>query len=200
MNHHFNKNRKLVYRMIKKLWKLFYTFAKIGGFTFGGGYAMLPMLKKEVVEANKWATEEEILDYYAIGQCTPGIIAVNTATFIGYNEAGILGGIAATLGVIAPSIVIITLIAAFVSGFSELSVVQNAFAGIRSCVVVLIFATVYDMIKKTLKDKLTWALFLIVVFAALFTPISTYIFILIAIVLGVIFHAVKTMKSRKEDK
>ncbi len=186
--------------MIKKLWKLFYTFAKIGGFTFGGGYAMLPMLKKEVVEANEWATEEEILDYYAIGQCTPGIIAVNTATFIGYNEAGIPGGIFATLGVIAPSIVIISLIAAFVSGFSELSLVQNAFAGIRSCVVVLIFATVIDMAKKSLKDWPTRIIAVIVILAALLTPLSTYVYILAALVIGLIFHSVKVMKERTGTK
>lgn len=185
---------------MKKLWKLFITFAKIGGFTFGGGYAMLPMLRKEVVEANKWATEEEILDYYAIGQCTPGIIAVNTATFIGYNEAGILGGIFATLGVIAPSIVIISLIAAFVSGFADFPIVQNAFAGIRSCVVVLIFSTVFDMAKKTLKDKITWILFIVALAAALFTPVSTYIFILVAFVLGTIFHVIKVMNEKKEVK
>lgn len=184
--------------MLKKLWKLFYTFAKIGGFTFGGGYAMLPMLRKEVVEKNKWATEEEILDYYAIGQCTPGIIAVNTATFVGYNEAGTLGGIAATLGVIAPSIVIITIIAAFVSGFSHFPVVQNAFAGIRACVVVLIFSTVYDMAKKTLKDWLTKIVFLAAVFMALLLPFSTYVYILAALVLGIIFHAIKT--GRKAER
>ena len=185
---------------MKKLLKLFITFAKIGGFTFGGGYAMLPMLRKEVVEANKWATEEEILDYYAIGQCTPGIIAVNTATFIGYNEAGILGGIFATLGVIAPSILIISIIAAFVSGFSDLAIVQNAFAGIRACVVVLIFSTVIDMAKKTLKDKTTWILFLLVLFLALFTSVSTYIFIIAAFVLGTVYFCVKKMNAKKEVK
>ena len=91
---------------LKKLLDLFLTFARIGGLTFGGGYAMLPMLQKEVVENRGWATEEELADYFAIGQCTPGVIAVNTATFVGYREAGILGGVMATLGVIFPSLVI----------------------------------------------------------------------------------------------
>ena len=185
---------------MKKLLKLFITFAKIGGFTFGGGYAMLPMLKKEVVEANKWATEEEILDYYAIGQCTPGIIAVNTATFIGYNEAGVLGSIFATIGVIAPSILIISLITAFVSNFADLAIVQNAFAAIRACVVVLIFSTVVDMAKKTLKDNIVRILFALVLCLALFTSVSTYLFIIAAFVLGSVYHCVKKMNAKKEVK
>ena len=107
---------------------LFLTFARIGGLTFGGGYAMLPMLQREVVEKRGWATEEELMNYYAIGQCTPGIIAVNTATFVGQKTAGILGGIIATLGVAFPSLVIICIITAFIQNFAELAVVQNAFA------------------------------------------------------------------------
>ena len=94
---------------MKELFDLFFTFARIGGLTFGGGYAMLPMLQREVVEKRNWATEEEIMDYYAIGQCTPGIIAVNTATFVGYKTKGLLGGILATLGVVFPSLVIISI-------------------------------------------------------------------------------------------
>ena len=105
---------------MKELLDMFLTFARIGGFTFGGGYAMLPMLQKEVVNGRHWATDEELMDYYAIGQCTPGIIAVNTATFVGYKNRGIPGAIAATLGVIAPSLVIIMIIAAFISNFIEL--------------------------------------------------------------------------------
>ena len=121
---------------MKELLDMFLTFARIGGFTFGGGYAMLPMLQKEVVNGRHWATDEELMDYYAIGQCTPGIIAVNTATFVGYKNRGIPGAIAATLGVIAPSLVIIMIIAAFISNFIELSFVSSAFAGIRACVCV----------------------------------------------------------------
>ena len=91
---------------MKELWELFIVFAKIGGFTFGGGYAMLPILQREVVENRNWATSEELMDYYAIGQCTPGVIAVNTSTFIGYKTHGILGGIAATAGMITPSLIL----------------------------------------------------------------------------------------------
>ena len=106
---------------MKILWDMFFAFARIGGLTFGGGYAMLPMLQREVVERRGWATEEELADYYAIGQCTPGVIAVNTATFIGYRQAGVIGGIFATLGVVFPSLVIITVIAAFLTNFAPLS-------------------------------------------------------------------------------
>ena len=125
--------------MGKVLWELLITFAKIGVMTFGGGMAMLPMLQREIVERKGWATEEEMADYYAIGQCTPGIIAVNTATFIGNKQKGTLGGIVATLGVVLPSLVIITLLAGVIEYYSALTWVKNAFAGIRVCVCVLIF-------------------------------------------------------------
>ena len=127
---------------MKELWKLFYTFATVGVTTFGGGYAMLPALQREVVEKRGWATEEEVMDWYAIGQCTPGVIAINTATFVGGKQHGVIGGIAATLGMVFPSLVIITLIAKLISNFADLAVVQNAFAGIRACVCVLIFNAV----------------------------------------------------------
>ena len=116
---------------MKELMNLFWSFCRIGGLTFGGGYAMLPMLQKEVVETHKWATEQELLDYYAVGQATPGVIAVNTATFIGYKEKGILGAIFATSGVVFPSLAIIMSIAGFIDSFSDLNIVQHAFSGIR---------------------------------------------------------------------
>ena len=137
---------------MSKTKELFWTFFKIGAFTFGGGYAMLPMLQKEVVEKRGWASEEELMDYYAIGQCTPGIIAVNTATFVGQKTAGIAGGIIATLGVVFPSLIIITIIAAFIQNFSDLAIVQNAFAGIRVCVCVLILNAVVKLWKKSVVD------------------------------------------------
>ena len=123
---------------MRELWELFWTFAKIGVVTFGGGLSMLPVLQREIVEKRAWASEDELLDYYAIGQCTPGVIAVNTATFVGNKRKGISGGIVATLGLVFPSLIIITLIAAFLRNISELEAVQNAFAGIRACVCVLV--------------------------------------------------------------
>ncbi len=139
---------------------LFLTFAKMGVMTFGGGYAMLPILQREVVEKKKWATEEELSDYFAVGQCTPGIIAVNTATFIGYKEAGILGGVLATFGVVFPSIVIIALIAAFLSNFADIPVVRHALGGVNAAVVALIAASVIKLGKSTLKNTPSMLIYL----------------------------------------
>lgn len=132
---------------------LFWTFCRIGGLTFGGGYAMLPMLQKEVVETKKWATEEEVMDYYAVGQCTPGVIAVNTATFIGYKHHGVLGAIVATAGVVFPSLVIIMILAAFLQSFAEFEIVQHAFNGIRVTVCVLVLNAVIKLWKGSVIDK-----------------------------------------------
>ena len=136
---------------MKELWTMFLTFCRIGGLTFGGGYAMLPMLQREVVEKYQWATEEELMDYYAIGQCTPGIIAVNTATFVGYKKRGVLGAIFCTLGVVFPSLCIITVIAAFLKNFQDIIYVQQAFAGIRVAVCALIASSVLKLAKGNLK-------------------------------------------------
>lgn len=184
---------------MKELWDMFLTFARIGGLTFGGGYAMLPMLQREVVEKHGWATEEELADYYAIGQCTPGIIAVNTATFIGYRQAGIIGGIFATLGVVFPSIVIITVIAAFLTNFADLKVIQYAFEGIRVCVCVLIFNAVQKLWKKSVIDQPTMAIFLLVFLTSAglavgqsFYPdlfsMSPIVYVIVAGVAGVVLH------------
>ena len=146
---------------------LFLTFAKVGVCTFGGGYAMLPILQREVVENKGWATEEELTDYFAIGQCTPGIIAVNTATFIGYKYKGILGGILTTLGVVFPSLIIITLIAAFLSNFAHIPAVQHALAGVNACVVALIASSVIKLGKSTVKDGPTVFIYLLVLALAI---------------------------------
>lgn len=134
------------------LWTLYRAFFMIGALTFGGGYAMLPMLEREIVTKHKWATQEELLDYFAIGQCTPGIIAVNTATFIGYKQRGIVGGIVATLGVVSPSIVIIMAIAAVLTSFMDVTWVQHAFAGIRVAVCALIVASVIKLAKSNVRS------------------------------------------------
>ena len=171
---------------MKELLTLFFTFARIGGLTFGGGYAMLPILQKEVVEGHKWVTEEELMDYYAIGQCTPGIIAINTATFIGYKRKGIIGGICATLGVAAPSIIIISIIAAFISNFAELEIVKNAFSGIRICVCVLILNAVIKLFKSSVIDKKTLGIFILILIISLTTNISPMISVIVAGILGFI--------------
>jgi len=165
---------------------LFWTFAKVGVMTFGGGMAMLPILQREVVENKGWATEEELMDYYAIGQCTPGIIAVNTATFIGKKLAGIPGGILASLGVVFPCVVIISLLASVISNFAELAVVQHAFAGIRVCVCVLIFNSVLKLSKSSVKDKPTLVIALSVMALAFLTDLSPVVFVVLAAIAGLL--------------
>ena len=136
---------------MKILWDLYRAFFTIGALTFGGGYAMLPMLEREIVNKHKWCVQEDLLNYFAIGQCTPGVIAVNTATFIGYKQKGVVGGVVATLGVISPSIVIITLIAMLLENFMDVMWVQHAFAGIRVAVCALIVSSVIKLAKSNLK-------------------------------------------------
>ena len=171
---------------MKELWNMFWAFARIGGLTFGGGYAMLPMLQKEVVEKYHWATEEELMDYYAIGQCTPGVIAVNTATFVGQKHRGLAGAIFATLGVVFPSMVIITILAAFLRNFAHLAVVQNAFAGVRVCVCVLIFNAVVKLWKKSVVDKATLVIFAVVFAGSVLLDLSPIFFVVMAGVAGLL--------------
>ena len=175
---------------MKKLIDLFLTFAKIGAVTFGGGYAMLPILQREIVENKKWGTEEELADYYAIGQCTPGVIAVNVGTFIGRKKAGIPGGIAATIGVVFPSIVIITLLAGVIEYYSSLQWVTHAFAGIRVCVCVLIFNAVLKLLKKAVIDFKTLAIYLIIVFCSINFDISPVVFVVASGLAGIILKVI----------
>lgn len=144
---------------MNELAQLFLVFAQVGACTFGGGYAMLPVLQREVVDKRGWCTAQELVDYFAIGQCTPGVIAVNTATFVGSKRKGIPGGIIATLGLVFPSVVIITLIAAFLQNFAHIPAVGHAFAGVRAAVVALIASVTLKLGKTTLKSWWAWALF-----------------------------------------
>lgn len=183
-----------------KLLDLFLTFAKVGVMTFGGGYAMLPILQREVVENKGWATEEELADYFAIGQCTPGIIAVNTATFIGQKRRGTAGGILATLGVVFPSVVIISVLAGLITNFASLSIVQNAFAGIRVCVCVLILNAVCKLWKSSVKGRLTLSIFIIVTIASYFIDISPAVFVLAASGIGIAIELMKKLPGKKGDR
>lgn len=180
---------------MKELVELFLTFAKIGVTTFGGGYAMLPILQREVVEDKHWATDADLVDYYAIGQCTPGIIAVNTATFVGKKQKGVVGGIAATLGMVFPSLVIITLIAALISNFMEIAWVQNAFAGIRVCVCVFILNAVLKLQKSALIDIATVCIFAVVLLGSIFLNISPVWYVLGAGVAGIILTTLGVRKK-----
>ena len=167
---------------------LFLTFAKVGVMTFGGGYAMLPILQREVVDNKGWATEEELMDYFAIGQCTPGVIAVNTATFIGQKNKGVPGGILATLGVVFPSLVIISLLAGVITAFSHLAWVSHAFGGIRVCVCILILNAVVKLLKKAVIDVPTAILFAAVALGSYFTPLSPVVFVVAAGAAGIVLR------------
>ena len=180
---------------LKLLFDMFITFAKVGVMTFGGGYAMLPILQREVVEKKGWATEEELMDYFAIGQCTPGVIAVNTATFIGQKKKGVIGGIFTTLGVVFPSLIIISLLAGVIAAFSHIEIVQNALAGVRVCVCVLILNAVVKLFKKAVVDKWTGGIFIVVALASLFLPVSPVIFVILAALTGIVL---KSLGGKRE--
>lgn len=174
---------------------LFCTFARVGVMTFGGGYAMIPILQREVCDSKHWATEEELMDYYAIGQCTPGIIAVNTATFIGKKQKGISGGIVATLGIVFPSLVIITLIAAVINNFMDYTWVQDAFAGIRVCVCIFILNAVIKLWKAAVIDKVTLIIFALVFVGSVCLDISPIAYVIVAAAAGIIFSKLGVRKK-----
>ena len=150
------ENEKLPGRT--SLWKLFSAFMRIGAFTFGGGYAMLPMLERECVEKAGWVTRDELLDYFAIGQCTPGVIAVNTATFVGKKQRGFIGALVCTAGVVLPSFVIICILTALLANFAELTPVKYALRGIRVAVGVLILNTVIKLVREKIKEPIGYVL------------------------------------------
>ncbi len=182
---------------MKLLLELFLTFCKIGVTTFGGGYAMLPIIQREIVKNKKWATDEEIMDYYAIGQCTPGVIAVNTATFIGKKIGGILGAVAATTGVVFPPVIIISVIAALISNFADIPEVVHALAGIKVAVCALILNAVIILIKKGIKDAAGIVIFLFVLIAGLMFNLSPVFFVLGGAAVGII---IKCIQKRGEHK
>lgn len=180
---------------MKELFMLYVAFFRIGGLTFGGGLTMLPMLKFELVEKNGWITEDELLDYYAVGQCTPGIIAVNVATFVGYKKRGIVGAIFSTLGMVSPSLIIVSILALFLEQFMSNEIVAHAVAGIKVVVCALMLNTVVTMAKKTLISKLCWGIAIVAFLLAVFTPIPTVLMVILAGVLGVILYKAGGLKA-----
>lgn len=170
---------------MKMLFKIFITFFKIGSFTFGGGYAMLPIIKRELVDNLGWLEEKYIYDYYAIGQSTPGIIAVNTATMTGYSLQGFKGGLAATVGFISPSIIIITLIASFFKRFQEINLFQHAFNAVQIAVIALIIDIVVKMWQKSDKTKFSLLIFITAFISLAFFAVSPVFVILISAALGI---------------
>lgn len=175
--------------MLKKLFKLFATMFKIGAFTFGGGYAMIALLENEFVTQKKWVDKDEFLDVVAIAESTPGPIAINMATFLGYKQAGVLGSAFATLGVVLPSFLIIYAISLFFDAFLSLTLVANAFRGIQACVVYLIFSAGWKMFKGLKKSVFNTVLLVITIacmvsFSIFAVKFSTVFYILISGTVG----------------
>ena len=175
--------------------QLFTAFFKIGLFTFGGGMSMLPMLQRELVESKQWLTEEEILNYFAIGQCTPGIIAVNVATFCGYKRAGLSGAIVSTIGIVCPSWIVITLIAGSISRFSDIVWIQRAMKGVYVAVAALLARAVFTFGKKIITDFVTAG-----IAAGAFLAMSVWNVsgILIVLVAGIIGFCAQIIRNGKE--
>lgn len=173
---------------LKMLLELFWSFFKIGLFTFGGGYAMIPLLQSEIVERKNWVSEEEIMDYYSIGQCTPGIIAVNVSTFTGYKLRGIKGAVAATLGIVCPSLIIITALANILNILIENEAVNHAFSGIRIVVIALMADVIINMWRKNIKDFWQFMVFAIAVTAMVFWGASPFWIIIAAAFFGLVLR------------
>ncbi len=171
---------------MKELLELFVVFFRIGGLTFGGGLSMLPMLKYELVEKKHWLSEEDLLDCYAIGQCTPGIIAVNTATYVGYKRKGVIGGIFSTLGMVTPSLLIITSIALFLEQFMDNKWLGHALMGVRAVVCALMLNTVVTLAKKSLVSPFCVVVCVVVFVLAMFTQVPTILLVILSAVLGIV--------------
>ena len=190
---------------MKELFDLFFTFLKIGAVSFGGGYAMLPLMTKEFVDKRAWATDTELNDYFAIGQVTPGLIAVNVATFLGNKRKGIIGGFAGTIGLVTVPVIIITLIAAVLTNFSDIENVKHAFAGIRVAVCVLILSAILRLWKKSVPDIATTimclAIFGLSAFGEYIPVIGEYIspvyLVIIAAVVGIVIQSIRASKPAK---
>lgn len=182
---------------MKDYLQIFWAFIKVGALTFGGGYAMLPILQRDIVEKHGWVNDEEVMDYYAMAQCLPGIIMVNTSVFIGRHRKGTLGGIVAGVASAMPSLIIITVIAMFLTAFAEYPIVQNAFAGIRACVVVLIVNAVLKLWKSAMVDWKSIVIIFLPVFAlSAFTEASPILLVVAAAIAGIVI-TVLTDKRKK---
>ena len=181
---------------MKELIELYLAFLRIGAVNFGGGYAMLPLLERDLNEKRHWTTTEELMDYFAIGQCTPGVIALNVSTFIGHKKKGIPGALAATTGFLTCPILIILLISAFLTNFADLPVIRNAFAGIRVCVCVLILQAVIRLWKKSVPDNIALILYLVIFAVNLFSgslpvKVPAAVLVILAGIFGVIWQTAK---------
>lgn len=194
-----DKKKKSFGEKIKSLFEIYYEFAKIGLFTIGGGLAMMPIMQKELIDKKKWLTEEELIDYYAVGQSTPGIIAVNVSTFVGYKHEGVIGGIVGTCGIVSPSLLIIMILAGAINSISDYPIVQNALSGINVAVAALLTSVVYKFGKKTIKN--IWnAVFMLIAFLLVFAfHLPSYIVIIFALVTGVILTFIQQKQQKKKE-
>ena len=177
--------------MLKELFEIYIIFFKMGAVTFGGGYAMLPILRREIVENRNWLTEEKVMDFYAISQGLPGIIAINVSVFIGYARHKVCGAVSAALGMVSPCIIIITIIAMCLSNFQDNIYVRNALSAISVCVCALILDSVISMWKKGVKDIFGAILFVLMLGCMVFTNISPIILVISAAILGVLAKSFK---------
>lgn len=187
-------------KKLKQFLELYYVFAKIGTFTIGGGLAMMPMIQKELIEKRHWITDDELLDYYAVGQSTPGIVAVNVSTFVGYKQLGILGGIIATFGMVTPSLVIIMLLAKFINSIDDFPIVQKALKGINVAVTALLTSVVINFSKKTIKNIFNAICMMISFVVVFFLKIQSFYIILAALLIGTIITAIKLKKENKNSE
>ena len=183
---------------LKKVFQLFITFIKIGAFTFGGGYAMVPLIQRETVEKKKWINDDDILEIVAIAESTPGPIAVNSATFVGYKTAGVLGAAAATIGVVLPSFTIIYFISFVIDKFENNTAVKYAFSGVRAGVLALIIKALWTMSKKSAKNIIS---FIITAFAFIFAALNiNVIYIILACaVTGIVSSLIMSGREKKKN-
>ena len=182
--------------MLTELLDIYMVCFKMGAVTFGGGYAMLPILRREIVQTRKWVDEETIMDYYALSQGLPGIIAVNVSVFIGYKHKGSLGAVAAALGMISPCLLIISLIAACLSNYHDNPIVRHALAGISACVAALILDAVVAMWKKGVKDLVGYALCFAMIGLTLWTNVNLILLVVAAAIIGIML-APKKKEAKK---
>ncbi len=181
----------------KKALKLFLAFFKIGAFTFGGGYAMIPLIQHEVTEKNKWITDDDILEIVAISESTPGPIAVNSATFVGYRVCGVLGSIAATLGVVVPSFLIMLCVFFLLNQFQDTKPVQYAFMGIRACVLALVLKSLLSMYKKCEKNWVSYTIIILAIIASVMLSVNTFYIIISSAVFGLITYSIIRGRANK---
>jgi len=184
---------------LKEYLELFLTFLKLGCITFGGGYAMIPVVERELIKKRGWVTMEEVMDYYTIAQITPGIIAVNLSTFIGYKRKGPFGGALTTIGFVLPGVTLIILVAAFIQNFQELPVVKHAFAGIRIAVGALILDTVIKMIKGIFKDWKALIIYIAAFFLSAAYKISPMFIVLGAGIIGLLVYYPRKRQGKENE-